>query len=254
MASTETRNKITETFSSHVRPHGTLEQVIPGRLWRVPGTLPYPLPREMNIYRFPDGESLLLYSVVALNEEGMKAIEDLGKPVILYVPNNYHRMDIGVYADRYPDARVICPKDCRAAVEKVVKVDGTIEEEVGKREGVLEVVRAKGVGHGLVVLVGDVGDVGKVLFLGDLLFNVVEVPENPGIIGRFIGWVFQSYGPLHMTRFGKWFVLKSKILLAQWLKELASKYQIAALMVCHGDPITERCSQRLLKVAEDMEK
>lgn len=253
------RNKKPESFQSHVLPHGTLEQVIPGRLWRVSGSMPIPLPREMDIYRLPDGESLLLYSVMALDEDGMNAIEALGKPVILYVPNTNHHLDIGVYADRYPEAKVICPQICREVVEKYVKVDLTIEEELKKHEGVFEAVAVKGVSGlnetagGFVVLVADVGDTGKVLFLGDLLHNIHKVPEKQGIFWKFFwGWVLGAFGSLHMTRFAKWFILKNKAVFVQWLKDLALEYQIAALMMCHGDPITEVCNDRLMNVAETL--
>lgn len=59
--------------------------------------------------------------------------------------------------------------ECSVNVEKVVKVDGTIEKVVEKRAEFLEVVREKGsVRDELVVLVGDVGDVGKIINLVDM--------------------------------------------------------------------------------------
>ncbi len=39
-------------------PHGELEPIVPG-LWRVVGSLAFPLKRNMFVYRLPDGGLLL---------------------------------------------------------------------------------------------------------------------------------------------------------------------------------------------------
>jgi hypothetical protein len=59
-------------------PHGELREVA-ANLWQLRGSLPFPLPRNMTVHRLPDGE-LLLHSVVALDDDGMKKLESLGKP------------------------------------------------------------------------------------------------------------------------------------------------------------------------------
>jgi hypothetical protein len=93
----------------------------------VTGSLPIPLKRNMTVIRLGDG-SLLLHSVVAMNDEGMAKLDALGKPSVLIVPHGGQRMDAAFYEARHPQARVVCPAATRAQVEQVVKVDATCEE------------------------------------------------------------------------------------------------------------------------------
>jgi len=71
---------------------------------------------------------LLLHSVIAMNEEGMRELDSLGKVKYILVPSSFHRLDAGVYKNRYPDAQVICPRDIEKAVSKAVHVDGFVED------------------------------------------------------------------------------------------------------------------------------
>jgi hypothetical protein len=56
-------------------------------LWQVEGKLANGLPRNMTVYRLPDGR-LLLYSVVAMHEADMEALEKLGLPAIMVMPRS----------------------------------------------------------------------------------------------------------------------------------------------------------------------
>src|SRR5687768_1406139 len=92
-----------------VLPHGTLEELVPGRLWRVQGSLPdMALPRNMIVARLGDGK-LLIHSVICLDEPGMKALAALGEPRIMIVPNEGHRLDALAWRSRFPHIRVLCP-------------------------------------------------------------------------------------------------------------------------------------------------
>ena len=247
-----TRNKKTETFESHIMPHCAIEQVIPDRLWRVTGTLNFPFPREMDIYKLPGTQSLLLYSVIALNEDQMQALEALGTPAILYAPNQFHMIDLGVYANRYPQAKVICPEGCKAIIEEGVKVDTTIEEEIAKngQDYPFTTMEVKCMRYPFTILFADAGagNGAVIVFLNDLLWNITKI-ENKGIISSVLAWALGMEGPLHMTRYGRWFVLQDKKEFAEVLRKVAEK-KIKALMVCHGDPITEDCEERLRQVAD----
>ena len=96
-------------------PHSSLEQVAPG-LWRVVGTLPFPLKRNMFVYRLGDG-TLLLYSVVALDEAGLAALDALGRPSVMVVPHPFHIMDVPFYKARYPDLHVVGQPDAQARLD-----------------------------------------------------------------------------------------------------------------------------------------
>ena len=77
-------------------------QSLAGNLWQVAGTLANGLPRNMTIYRLPDGR-LLLYSVVAMHAADMEALEKLGRPALMVMPHDRHQMDAPFYKRRYPD-------------------------------------------------------------------------------------------------------------------------------------------------------
>src|SRR5262249_3308422 len=109
------------TDGQKLRPHGDLEELVPG-VWMVTGSLPVRLKRNMTVVRMSDG-SLLLHSVVAMNEAGMAKLDALGKPSVMIVPHAGHCMDAPFYKARYPEIRVVCPAGTRAQVEKHIKVD-----------------------------------------------------------------------------------------------------------------------------------
>ena len=50
------------------------------------------VPRNMTVFRNGTGE-LVLYSVVAMHEDGMRALEALGRPTVTVVPHRRHQMD-----------------------------------------------------------------------------------------------------------------------------------------------------------------
>jgi hypothetical protein len=104
--------------------HGSPEPLAPG-LWRVVGSLPFPLKRNMFIWRMPEG-GLLLYSVVALSEAGMAALEALGRPAIMVVPHPFHVMDAPFYAARYPELKIVGLPDAGSRTHGL-RVDATPE-------------------------------------------------------------------------------------------------------------------------------
>ena len=106
-------------------PHDLPTLVAPG-LWRVVGSLAFPLKRNMFVLKLPDG-GLLLHSVVAMNDAGLAALEALGRPAIMVVPHPMHVMDAPFYKARYPHLRVVGRADAGARV-KGVSFDGTPEQ------------------------------------------------------------------------------------------------------------------------------
>lgn len=160
---------IEDEWQSHVVPHGAIEKLAPN-LWHVTGSLPSftMVPREMVIYRLADA-SLLIHSAIALNEAAMAELESLGTPKIIIVPNRIHRLDAGIYKQRYPQLIIVCPAAAKPYVEQVVAVDG-IAEEVLPTYGIIchepHGIRPQELVYELPL------STGKALVFTDILFNL----------------------------------------------------------------------------------
>lgn len=95
------------------------------------GTLPPngpSLPRNMFIYKIPRTNDLILFSPIALRDAERQEVENLGRIRYLLAPNSWHRLDLAVCHEKYPDALVIAPEGSREAVSKVATVNQTCEE------------------------------------------------------------------------------------------------------------------------------
>ena len=91
--------RIHETWT--VLPHGPVTSIGDGIL-TVEGDIPMPLgnfPRRMTVVRLSGGRSLV-WSAMAVDEEGMAAIEALGTPSFMVVPNPGHRLDAKIFKTR----------------------------------------------------------------------------------------------------------------------------------------------------------
>jgi hypothetical protein len=99
-----------------------------GNLWWVRSAQAgMPLPRNMAVYRLPSGD-LVLRSVVCLDAARMAALEALGTPKYMIVPNEGHRTDAPRYKQRYPAIKVLAPAGSRAKIEEVIPVEALCED------------------------------------------------------------------------------------------------------------------------------
>jgi hypothetical protein len=233
--------RVAGRFEDHVRPHGPLVPLVPD-LWQVTGTA-MPLDRNMVVWRRPGG-GLWLHSVVALDAAGMSALDALGPVEFIVVPNAMHRLDCGVYAERYPAARVVAPEAARAAVAEKVRVDGGAEELAAEMG--LTVHTPRGTVPGEVAYeIPVVG--GRALVVADLLFNIVQRP--PGLTGLVLRYVTNSVGPAHVSRVFRWLVLRDEAAYADWVASLADIPDVRVMTVGHGEPITGDVSAQLRDAA-----
>ena len=224
-----------------VLAHGPLEP-LSDNLWRVEGALPdMALRRVMTLARRSDG-GLLVHNAIALGEEAMSALEALGPPSVLLVPNGWHRLDAPAYQQRYPGLRVYCPAGARKRVERVVAIDGSYDdvppdaavcarhvEGIGQREGVLEVRSAGGV----------------TLVFNDLIFNQPHLPGLFGLVYRALG----SSGPPRVTRIARLLMVKDRRALRADLERLAATPDLRRIVVSHIDVIDDRPAEVLRSIA-----
>jgi hypothetical protein len=200
------------------------------------------MPRNMIIYRM-NGGGLLIHSAIALNPAGMAALEELGRPQILIVPNGYHRLDAHVYRTRYPNAQVLAPAAVRARVEQRVKVDRNAEDELPKVG--IKAHQPRGVKPGELVYEFPLDD-GAALIFTDALFNIDRMPGVTGAVTNFLG----SAGALGIGRLFRWIAVTDKNAYRAWLEEMSRLPGLNIISVSHGRPITKAAGAALQAAAQ----
>ena len=185
-------------------------------------------PRRMTVVGLSRNRSAI-FSAVALNEAGMRSIEQVGKPSFLIVPNGHHRLDAAAWKKRYPKLKVLCPPGARKAVSEAVAVDSTedilndkdadfvIVEGTGKAEAALVVRRAGG----------------TTLIVNDIVANVRH-PRGIGakIMARLFGFgVKRPQVPSVVKRA----MVENEKKLASQLREWSEIPGLERLIPSHGD-------------------
>ena len=85
--------------------------------------------RKMTVFRLSSGD-VAVHSAIAMDEAGMAALEAIGQPSWILVPNSLHCSDASWYGERYPSARVLVPAAKRAKLfEKVRRIDGSLDDD-----------------------------------------------------------------------------------------------------------------------------
>ena len=223
-----------------VLPHDPIEK-IGANLWRVSGTMnDGKVQRQMVLARMADGR-VVVHNAMALEEPLMKELEAWGKPAVLYVPNAFHRMDALIWKKRYPDIQVVAPRGAKKAVEKVVKVDATIEDAAGDDTVRLKpLAGAPGVG----VLEVKTGDELTAVFCDSIL----NVPRAGGFIGMFLA----PTGQVSVPRIARWMIVKDKKAFTRQVGELADNPRLKRIMFAHGKPVDSGAADALRGVVRQL--
>jgi hypothetical protein len=218
-------------------------EAVSDSLWLVRGHLPkLPLGRTMVVARMEDGR-LLVHNAIALSPKDQKRLDQFGELGCIVVPSGYHRFDAQRYAQRYPDAEIVCPAGAKAKVEELVPVDLTYDQFEG--DSVVALRHAAGVGDKEGVLtVSDAG--AKTLVFNDLLFNLDHLPGVFGLVSRMIG----STGGPRVTWLFRRMALQDKEALRGFLQRLAVTEGLVRIVPGHGNVITEAAGKTLAAVAE----
>jgi hypothetical protein len=209
-----------------VLPHGPIEKLA-DNLWWVQGSLPgMSLKRTMTIVRLTDGR-LLIHNAIALDDAGMREIENWGTPAFLVVPNGGHRLDAPAFKKRYPSILVVAPKGSRARIEAVVPVDLTYDRfpanETVHFEALHGVQDAEGA---MLVRSSD----GVTVVLNDSVFNMDRKRDPLGFL--FTTLAGSAPGP-RVSRLAKLLYVKDKPALRSDLERLAGTPGLQRLVVAH---------------------
>ncbi|HTQ04066.1 MAG TPA: hypothetical protein VMI54_09420, partial [Polyangiaceae bacterium] len=151
----------------------------------VPGL---PLERRMTLVRLGDG-SVVVHSAICLDAEAQREIDAWGVVRYVIVPNGWHRLDAAAYAERYPDARIVCPDPAKKRVEKKVRVDGNLS--LIPSDPALTFAPLAGTSNDEHVLTVRSGERASLVFC-DTVFNL---PKLPGFHGWFYGLIGSTGAP-----------------------------------------------------------
>ena len=229
-----------------VLPHGELETVDDGIL-TVEGDIPMPLgnfPRRMTVVGLSGGRSLI-WSAMALDEQGMAKVETLGHPAFLVVPNPGHRLDARIFKARYPQITVVTPPGAKPAVEEVVPVDST--DGVFGDPDVRFVVVDGTAEKESALIVHCPGD--TTLITNDIVGHVTK-PRGTGakIMARLFGYgVRRPQVPRTVRRF-----ITDPKALADHLRRWSEIPDLKRLIVSHGTPIAAPAAD-LRRLANELE-
>ena len=223
-----------------VLSHGPIEK-LSERLWRVEGSLPgMPMKRVMTIARKAD-DTLVVHNGIAVGDAELAAIEAWGKVTTLVVPNSYHRLDAKVFAERYPEAQVVCPAGARKKVEDVVRVTGTYEDV---HDDAVELVSLDGTKQREGAMI--VRDAETSVVLNDAVFNM---PHAAGFTGFVLRRLTGSTGGPRVSRLMKWFVIADAPAFRAHLERLAALPNLARVVVSHHEVIADDPAGALRRVA-----
>lgn len=214
-----------------MRDHGPLQQLADNLWWVDDGALPsMSLRRNMVIVRRSDG-ALTIHNGIALREDVQQALEALGTPAQLIVPNGWHRLDAAAYKKRYPQLRVFAPSGSRARVHEVVAVDGTYDDFPADPAVRLEMLHGvKDLEGAMIVTSAD----GTTVVLNDAVFNM---DKKSDFLGNLITRVLGSAPGPRISRLMKLLAIKDRGALRTDLERYAALPDLVRLIVAH-----EKCA------------
>lgn len=231
-------------WQHEVFPHSPLEALAPD-LWVVRGEHPSAqLPRNMVVYR--RGDSLLLHSVVALDEPAMRQLEALGRPAIMVIPNWDHWAHIAAFKRRYPQLTVVCPEASRSRVEQRLSVDATCESYFPRHGMQFHVPPGMDPVEGVLEL--PLRDGRVALVMNDLITNVPHQRGLWGLVLRLTG----STGRPRVIPIVRRRLKINRRILRDYLELLARRRDVAVITTSHGQSLTADISAVVAEVARDL--
>jgi hypothetical protein len=237
---------VTTSPPQKIYPYGPPEAVAEG-VWLIRGNLPYPLHRNMVILRLPTGE-LVLHSVVAMEEDGLRALEALGTPAYSIVPSVLHVMDAPFYKRRYPAMKQLAPAAAMKEIGRTVPLDGSVEDVLPSLNFTLH--KAPGTKIDEFVYEVPLPGGGRALMANDV-FGSADAADDTKLLGRLI--VSHIAVPGHRLGIARIYHFRFITDVAEVRKfagDLATIPDLRLITVSHGDPVTEAPAEALRSVAE----
>jgi hypothetical protein len=207
-----------------VFPHRPIETMSPN-VWRIEGDLPGANgTRVMTVAKRTDGK-LVVHNAIALDDPQMKELDEFGEVAVIVVPNGFHRLDAGIFAKRYPNAKVVCPEGAKKKVEQVVKVHTAYDDKsIGDDDVRFEHLEGTNRGEG-VMLVRSAD--GETVVLNDAINNLPKM-------GGFFGFILAPTGRASVPRIARWMMIKDKPAFRAHVERLAKQSNLKRVIVSHG--------------------
>src|SRR5258708_2713809 len=235
---------MTEPYTHwNVLPHGKMSEIDEGMLTVVGqiGMALMNLPRRMTVVRLNDSR-LVVWSAIALDEQGMATLEAFGHPAFLIVPNEHHRLDARAWKERYPQMQVVAPEGSRAKVEEVVPVDTTAPDFGDPR---VEFVTVSGTrDHEAAFIVRTPS--GTTLVLNDLVGNIRNESGIGTSLLRLAGFAGNA---AQIPRVVKLALIRDPNALRAQLTRWGEMTSLKRILVSHGDPIETNPQETLRDLA-----
>ena len=209
-------------------------------LWQVTGSLALPVPRNMTIVRGARGE-LVLYSVIAMHEDGLRALEALGRPAVMVIPHRRHQMDAPFYRQRYPQLRVLAADPSRV---QGVAVDGGLSE---LSEHGIEAYVLPGNTYEDVVMDIRLAD-GHALTVCESLSNL-SASGWLQLLFRVLGPPGGGFGIARAVRLRE---IRDAAPLRAWLEQQAQRTDLRCLLFGHGQPLMADLPGALRRAAQQL--
>ncbi len=189
--------------------------------------------------------SLLLHSVIAMNEDGMQALEALGTPSVMLVPHPAHLLDAPFYKRRYPQLTVLAPPDAARRLGDRVRVDAEPTHrlpDLGIRVHVAPGMRFTEVVPELPLPNGEVA----------LAFTDLFVAGEPPGSSRAANMLLRLLGPpkgCGVPRLVRFRQVTDRAAVRGFLTQLAETSGLSIITGAHCPPIREGCRDALLRAA-----
>ncbi len=154
--------------------------------------------RRMTVITLRSGGTVI-HSAIRMNEPDLAALEKLGRPRLIVVPNLFHDSEAGWYAERYPEATVLAPQALTGKLAKKMRLTGSIEQAwPTELRGELDAMALAGTRVHEAVLHHAPS---RTLVLTDLVFNFAE-GDLRGLNRLFMSWngAVGRFGPSRIFR------------------------------------------------------
>ena len=210
-------------------PHGSLAFIDDG-LFVVEGRWKKSaFERKMVAFLLSSGE-LAVHSAIAMSESGMRALEAVGRPAWILVPNRFHASEAGWYADRYPTARVLVPAEIREKLfDKVPRIDGSLDDDWPEAlQGEVTMIPLRGTRIGEVALVHHPS---RTLVLTDACFHYRD--GDLPFLSRLFMRANGAYGKFGPSRMFKSLAVVDREALKRSIERLL-EHDFERLIVSHG--------------------